>query len=113
MVQIIGIVVIIAVVGAAAWVMLGGAQAAIGAAPLLWMVEPRAGKVVRFEGAFPPVGWRDVHDIAMAGELTGVVSYRGDGTVRFTGDVSESDQQRIRNALVRGPGGSCIPGPKG
>ncbi len=113
MVQLVGIAILVAVLAAAAWILLGGAQAAVGTSSLLWMVELRDGKVQRFEGEFPPRGWRDVHDIATAGAITGAVRYRSDGTVEFTGDIEADDRQRIRNVLGRGPSSGCIPGPKG
>ncbi len=113
MVSLIGVVVIISVVVAAAWLMLGGAPAALGSTPVVWAVQLRDGKVAHFEGGFPPPGWRAVFDIATESGITGVVRYRGDGSVQFTGDISGADQQRIRNVLARGSGGSCVPGPKG
>ena len=113
MVQIIGIIVIVAVVALAAWIMVGGAERAAGAPPVRWMVQLQAGRVLRFEGDFPPVGWREIHDIAVARGTSGIIRYRSAGAIEFSDEVGEDDRQRFRNVLARGPGSGCIPGPKG
>lgn len=113
MVQLIGIVVIVVVVALGAWIMLGGAERAAGPPAVRWMVQLEEGRVLRFEGDFPPVGWRELHDIAMARKISGIIRFRDAGSIAFSGGISEDDQQRFRNVLSRGPGSGCIPGPKG
>ena len=113
MVQLIGVVVIIVVVVLGLWILTGGAERAAGQAPVRWMVELEAGRSVRFEGEFPPVGWRSVQEIAVARQVTGIIRFRGPGDVEFSDSISEDDRQRFRNLLARGPSSGCIPGPKG
>ncbi len=112
-VQLIGIVVIVVAVTLGIWVMSGGAEKVAGTAPLRWMVKLEQGKVTRFEGDFPPVGWRDVHEIATSRALTGVIRYRGPAAVEFSDSIGPEDRQRLLNVLARGPASGCIPGPKG
>ncbi len=112
--QLIGIIVIVVVVVLGLWVMTGGAErAASGQAAVLWMVQLEAGKVLRFEGAFPPVGWRELHDIAMERGVTGIIRYRGPAAIEFSDEITPEDRQRFMNILARGPASGCIPGPKG
>ena len=111
--QVIGLVVIIVVVALGIWIMTGGAERAAGQPPVRWMVQLEKGKVLRFEGAFPPVGWRDVHDIAMSRGVSGVIRFRGPGAIEFSDEIAEPERQRFRNLLNLGPGSGCIPGPKG
>lgn len=113
MVQLIGVVVIIVVVVLGLWILSGGAERASGQAPVRWMVELEAGRVLRFEGEFPPVGWRSVQELVLARQITGVLRVRGPGELEFSDSISEDDRQRFRNLLARGPSSGCIPGPKG
>jgi hypothetical protein len=77
--------------------------------PVLWMVELEQGKVKRFEGSFPPVGWRDVQDIAMDHAVSGTIHFRAPGAIEFSDSIAGGDQQRFRNVLARGPASHCLP----
>lgn len=81
--------------------------------PVLWLVQLDQGKVVRFEGAFPPTGWRDVQEIALAGAVSGEIRFRGPGAIEFSDEIGAGDQQRFRNVLARVAGGACLPGAGG
>ncbi len=113
MVQIFGLVAIVAIVGVVLWIFTGAAEASAAAAPVRWMVELEEGRVSRFEGAFPPPGWRDVHEIAQARSVTGIIRFRHAGAIDFSEGITEDDRQSFRNVLARGPASGCLPGPKG
>jgi hypothetical protein len=81
--------------------------------PVLWMVELERGKVSRFEGSFPPVGWRDVQDIALDREISGTIHFRGPGAIAFSDSIGAGDQQRFRNVLARNPTSHCLPNGSG
>jgi hypothetical protein len=113
MVQLIGIVLVIVVVVVGLWVLTGGAERAAGEPAVRWLVQLEDGRALRFEGEFPPPGWRSVQEIALAQRITGIIRFRGPGMVEFSDEIGEADRQRLRNVLAQGPGSGCIPGPKG
>ncbi len=106
MIQLFLFVVLVVVVGL---FLLGRGEDRNADGPVLWMVELEAGKVLRFEGAFPPVGWRDVQEIAQDHEVSGIIRFRGPGAIEFSDGIAGGDQQRFRNVLARGPASHCLP----
>ncbi|MFH1466804.1 MAG: DUF3634 family protein [Pseudomonadota bacterium] len=111
MVPILGLIGVGVVIGVVAWIFLRGGPAGLPSSRVRWEVRFHQGQVASFEGSFPPVGWRDVQEIAQQRGTTGSVSVRADGAVVFSEGVSESDRQRYRNVLA--PRATCGPGPEG
>ncbi len=103
MIAAVGLFVVLLLVGilaVRAWLVPGASQAtSCELAPVLWSVHLEEGRVVGFEGPFPPMGWRKLHDLVRSAGTTGTIRYRNAASIDFSAKISERDRQRIRSVL--------------